>query len=89
MRKLDLIKTQIKKKSIYIIASKASAIILGALNSFGKTEVTESIKSRDHTEKMLKHNTKVIKIKMKIEAIFPKNKLIFLSVIFGMNFFTK
>ena len=33
--------------------------------------------------------TKVIKIKMKIEAIFPKNKLIFLSVIFGMNFFTK
>ena len=31
-----------------------SAVILGAINSFGKTEVTERIKSRDHTEKMLK-----------------------------------
>ena len=50
-----------------------SAIILGALNSFGKTEVTESIKSRDHTEKMLKHNTKVIKIKKGKENLIEIN----------------
>ena len=40
-----------------------SAVILGALNSFGKTQVIERIKSRDHTEKILKHNHKTISIK--------------------------
>ena len=50
-----------------------SAIILGAVNSFGKTEVTERIKSRDHTEKMLKHNTKVIKIKKGKENLIEIN----------------
>ena len=33
-----------------------SAIMLGGINSFGKTEVIETKKSRDHTEKMLEHN---------------------------------
>ena len=37
--------------------------MLGAINSFGKTEVIETKKSRDHTEKMLEHNSNVIKIK--------------------------
>ena len=40
-----------------------SAVILAALNSFGKTNIIENIKSRDHTEKMLKPNTNAIKIK--------------------------
>lgn len=40
-----------------------SAIMLGAINSFGKTEVIETKKSRDHTEKMLEHNSNLIKIK--------------------------
>ena len=31
-----------------------SAVILGAINSFGKTQIIEKIKSRDHTEKILK-----------------------------------
>ena len=40
-----------------------SAVILAALNSFGKTHVLENIKSRDHTEKMLENNSDAIKIK--------------------------
>ncbi len=40
-----------------------SAVILGALNSLGKTQIIERIKSRDHTEKILKHNVKTISIK--------------------------
>tara|TARA_A100001011_G_scaffold399944_2_gene511251 strand:+ start:490 stop:1830 length:1341 start_codon:yes stop_codon:yes gene_type:complete len=40
-----------------------SAVIFAALNSYGKTNIIENIRSRDHTEKMLKHNTNAIKIK--------------------------
>ena len=40
-----------------------SAVILGAINSFGKTQIIEKIKSRDHTEKILKHNNKTISVK--------------------------
>tara|TARA_B100000131_G_scaffold313524_1_gene349023 strand:+ start:2281 stop:3636 length:1356 start_codon:yes stop_codon:yes gene_type:complete len=40
-----------------------SAVMLAGANSYGKTLIVEKIKSRDHTEKMLKHNTHVIKIK--------------------------
>ena len=40
-----------------------SAVILGAINSFGKTQIIEKIKSRDHTEKILKHNSKTISVK--------------------------
>jgi 3-phosphoshikimate 1-carboxyvinyltransferase len=40
-----------------------SAVMLAATNSYGKTLIVEKIKSRDHTERMLKHNTNAIKIK--------------------------
>ena len=40
-----------------------SAVILAGINSFGKTVVVEKIKSRDHTEKMLIHNNRAIKVK--------------------------
>ena len=40
-----------------------SAVILAGINSFGKTVVVEKIKSRDHTEKMLIHNNRTIKVK--------------------------
>lgn len=40
-----------------------SAVILGAVNSFGKTTIVERIKSRDHTEKILLHNHKSVKVK--------------------------
>jgi 3-phosphoshikimate 1-carboxyvinyltransferase len=39
-----------------------SATILAGLNAFGKTTIIEKMKSRDHTERMLKHNS-AIKIK--------------------------
>ena len=39
-----------------------SAVILAGLNAFGKTLVVEKTKSRDHTERMLGHNS-AIKIK--------------------------
>ena len=40
-----------------------SAVILGAMNTFGKTFITEKLKSRDHTEKILEKNTQTIRIK--------------------------
>ncbi len=40
-----------------------SAVLLAATNSYGKTLIVEKTKSRDHTERMLQHNTKAIKIK--------------------------
>ncbi len=40
-----------------------SAVMLAGTNSYGKTLVVEKIKSRDHTERMLKHNAGVVKIK--------------------------
>jgi len=40
-----------------------SAVILASTNSYGKTLVSEKIKSRNHTENMLEHNTQAIKIK--------------------------
>ena len=53
-----------------------SAVILGAVNSFGRTEVIESVKSRDHTEKMLRHNTRVIKIKKGMQSKFTVFQLV-------------
>ena len=44
-------------------AQLKSAVILAGLNSYGDTEILEKLKSRDHTENMLKKNNKVIKIK--------------------------
>ncbi len=40
-----------------------SAVMLAATNSYGKTLIVEKVKSRDHTERMLRHSTNVIKIK--------------------------
>ena len=46
-----------------VSAQLKSAVIFAALNSYGNTSVLEKNKSRDHTEKMLSQNKKVIKIK--------------------------
>ncbi len=46
-----------------VSAQLKSAVILSALNSFGKTVIIDKKKSRDHTEMMLSKNSQVIKIK--------------------------
>ena len=46
-----------------VSAQLKSAVILAGLNSYGKTIISESHKSRNHTENMLRNNLKVIKIK--------------------------
>ena len=61
-----------------VSAQLKSAVILAGLNSFGKTEIIENKKSRDHTENILINNKKVIKIKKgnkKIIEIFGKKQL--------------
>ena len=45
-----------------VSAQLKSAVILAGLNSFGRTEIIEKDRSRDHTENMLIQNRKVIKI---------------------------
>ena len=37
-----------------VSAQLKSAVILAGLNSYGNTKITENIKSRDHTENLLK-----------------------------------
>jgi len=54
-----------------ISAQLKSAVMLAGLNSFGVTKIYENKMSRDHTERMLMNNKKVIKIKKK-----NKNKVI-------------
>tara|TARA_X000000950_G_C13896378_1_gene652973 strand:- start:517 stop:1866 length:1350 start_codon:yes stop_codon:yes gene_type:complete len=44
-------------------AQLKSSVILAGLNSYGQTVVREKIKSRDHTENLLKQNINAIKIK--------------------------
>ncbi len=46
-----------------VSAQLKSAVILAGLNSYGKTNIIEKEKSRDHTENMLLTNSKVIGIK--------------------------
>ena len=46
-----------------VSAQIKSAVIFAALNSYGDTEITEQVKSRDHTENLLLGNTQAIKIK--------------------------
>ena len=46
-----------------VSAQLKSAVILAGLNSYGKTKISESHKSRNHTENMLRNNLKVIKVK--------------------------
>ena len=61
-----------------VSAQLKSAVILAGLNSYGKTEIIENKKSRDHTENILINNKKVIKIKKgnkKIIEIFGKKQL--------------
>ena len=59
-------------------AQLKSAVILAGLNSYGNTKIIENLKSRDHTENMLKENKQAIKItgnnKKKIK-IFGKKSL--------------
>ena len=43
-------------------AQLKSAVILAGLNSYGNTEITEKLRSRDHTENFLIKNKKAIKI---------------------------
>ncbi len=59
-------------------AQLKSAVILASLNSYGNTEVFEELKSRDHTENMLKKNKHAIKVKngkIKKIQIFGKQNL--------------
>ena len=62
-----------------VSAQLKSAVMLAGLNSFGTTNIFESKKSRDHTEKMLAHNLSSINIKsLKYKneiKIFGKNEL--------------
>ena len=61
-----------------VSAQLKSAVILAGLNSYGKTEIIEKQKSRDHTENILVNNPQVVKIvnsKKKIITIFGKKKL--------------
>ena len=56
-------------------AQLKSAVIFAGLNSFGDTLIEEKIKSRDHTENMLKKNKKAIKIKgIKMKTINVSGK---------------
>jgi len=61
-----------------VSAQLKSAVILAGLNSHGNTNIEEANNSRDHTEKMLMHNSKAIKIyskQRKIIKIFGKKSL--------------
>ena len=59
-------------------AQLKSAVILAGLNSYGNTEITEKLKSRDHTENFLVKNKNAIKIdngKIKKIKIYGKKNL--------------
>ena len=64
-------------------AQLKSAVMLAGLNSFGNTEITEKLKSRDHTENFLVKNKKAIKIengKIKKIKIYGKKNLSSFSI---------
>ncbi|HDQ26574.1 MAG TPA: 3-phosphoshikimate 1-carboxyvinyltransferase [bacterium] len=56
-------------------AQVKSAILLAALHANGATEITEGHKSRDHTERMLKHFGADIRVKAKTIRLVPGKKL--------------
>ena len=61
-----------------ISAQLKSAVILAGLNSYGNTKIIEKAISRDHTENLLKKNTKAINIKYgkeKIIEVYGKKNL--------------
>lgn len=57
-----------------VSAQLKSAVIFAGLNSIGDTIINEKIKSRDHTENLLKSNTQTITIKKKQKKIFIRGK---------------
>ena len=68
-------------------AQLKSAVILAGLNSYGNTTITEQVSSRNHTENLLKKNSKTIKIlnknKKKIIKVFGKNSLNAINISIG------
>ena len=61
-----------------VSAQLKSAVILAGLNSYGKTQIIEKQKSRDHTENMIFRNKKSIRVKngrKRIIDIFGNNYL--------------
>ena len=61
-----------------VSAQLKSAVILAGLNSYGKTKICESHKSRNHTENMLRNDLKVINIKdgnTNLIEVFGKREL--------------
>ena len=61
-----------------VSAQLKSAVMFAGLNSYGNTTITETQRSRDHTEHMLLSNSQIIKIKekqKKIITIFGKKYL--------------
>ena len=61
-----------------VSAQLKSAVILAGLNSFGNTKIIETLRSRNHTENMLKNNPQAISIKeqkKKVIRIFGKKYL--------------
>ena len=61
-----------------ISAQLKSAVIFAGLNSYGNTQIREKERSRDHTENLLKNNSRAIKIingKLKKIKIFGKKYL--------------
>ena len=61
-----------------VSAQVKSAVMLAGLNSFGNTNIIEEEKSRNHTENLLKDNTRAIKIfgdKKKLIKIYGKKFL--------------
>ena len=59
-----------------VSAQLKSAVLLAGLNSYGITDIIEKYRSRDHTENMLLHNNKVIKVQnKKIDTDFGKKYL--------------
>ena len=61
-----------------VSAQLKSSVILAGLNSYGLTKIIEQVRSRDHTENLLKRNKKVIKIhnkEKKVIKLIGKKKL--------------
>ena len=70
-----------------VSAQLKSAVILAGLNSYGKTKISESHKSRNHTENMLRNNLKVIKIKegnTNFIEVFGKRELKYFCALFDV-----
>ena len=78
---LKLISSEIQVGISYnagVSAQLKSAVILAGLNSYGNTVITETQRSRNHTENMLMKNSHIIKVKdkqKKIMTIYGKKYL--------------